>query len=779
MDMIASHHANSNFKGFWKCTNRLNAKPSVPVSVEGVSSPEEIAELFKNHFSVQSPLGSPCRQFEAGFAHGNISTVILAKDVRLAITKMTRGKSPGHDGLSIEHLQHAGYHLPRVLAMLFNLCLSHSYLPPDLVRTLVVPIVKSKTGDVSDKSNYRPISLATIVAKVLDSVLNSYLNKSIKLHDAQFGFRAGLSTESAILSVKHTIRYYTDRRTPVYGCFMDLSKAFDLVSYDILWRKLEEVGLPPELISLFRYWYLNQENRVRWLGKFSEPCRPECGVRQGGLSSPILFSLYINALIEGLSSMHIGCYIDGVCMNNFSYADDMVLLAPSVSALNELLAVCESYAKSHGLNYNTKKTEFMVFKSGTKVPTFVPPIRLNGVALRRAHQFKYLGHVLTEDLNDDADMERERRALSVRANMLARRFSRCTPAVKIALFKAYCTSLYSGSLWVRYTQKAYNALRIQFNNAFRALLRLPRFCSASAMFAEARTDGFNAIWRKKSASLLGRVRGSDSPVEERGATSPGSASSAPLGRRGSCKTSRERVEEPPARSRSRYGTYQNNFKAGRKSSSLMNLCDSGLGRATPPRRAASPGVRTLASPAGPGPGSGPGSLPGAIGKRRNNHSDDNSDASSQHSSIMDYSGPRLYKQPATKSNRGIMLNAVEYCVFPGAVNAEAKRRVLEEIARSESKHFLVLFRDAGCQFRALYSYCPDSEQVTKLYGTGPKHVNDRMFDKFFKYNSGSKCFSQVHTKHLTVTIDAFTIHNSLWQGKKVQLPSKKDMALVI
>lgn len=95
-------------------------------------------------------------------------------------------------------------------------------------------------------------------------------------------------------------------------------------------------------------------------------------------------------------------------------------------------------------------------------------------------------------------------------------------------------------------------------------------------------------------------------------------------------------------------------------------------------------------------------------------------------------GPRLYKQPATKSNRGIMLNAVEYCVFPGVVNKEAKRRVLEEIARSESKHFLILFRDAGCQFRALYSYCPEQEEVCKLYGTGPKQVNDRMFDKFFK-----------------------------------------------
>ncbi|XP_047514587.1 patronin-like isoform X4 [Pieris napi] len=236
---------------------------------------------------------------------------------------------------------------------------------------------------------------------------------------------------------------------------------------------------------------------------------------------------------------------------------------------------------------------------------------------------------------------------------------------------------------------------------------------------------------------------SGSPGEERGVTSPGSASSGPLARRGSCKTSR----------------------------------DSGLGRATPPRRAASPGVRTLGSPSSPA--SGPGSLPGAIGKRRQPAHDDVSDVSSTHSSIVDYSGPRLYKQPATKSNRGIMLNAVEYCVFPGAVNAEAKRRVLEEIARSESKHFLVLFRDAGCQFRALYAYCPDTDHVTKLYGTGPRSVNERMFDKFFKYNSGSKCFSQVHTKHLTVTIDAFTIHNSLWQGKKVQLPSKRDMALVI
>lgn len=95
-------------------------------------------------------------------------------------------------------------------------------------------------------------------------------------------------------------------------------------------------------------------------------------------------------------------------------------------------------------------------------------------------------------------------------------------------------------------------------------------------------------------------------------------------------------------------------------------------------------------------------------------------------------GPKLYKQPATKSNRGIILNAVEYCVFPGVVNRDAKQKVLEKIARSEAKHFLVLFRDAGCQFRALYSYWPENETVHKLYGTGPNQVDEFMFDKFFK-----------------------------------------------
>lgn len=512
MDIIAKHHLNKDFCKFWKSTNKLNHKPTLPVSVEGVHDQGKIADLFRQHFRVQSPLNNETLlpAPDSGTVCSARSVTFTTKQISSIIRNMVRGKSPGHDGLSIEHLQHAGIHLPRVLCMFLNLCISHSYLPEKLMRTTVVPIIKNKTGDSSVLSNYRPISLATIIAKVLDSLLVGQLDKHLKINDAQFGFRPGLSTESAILSLKQTVQYYTARKTPVFACYLDLSKAFDLVSYNVLWDKLQhETGVPREVINLFKFWYANQQNRVRWASSFSAEYRLECGVRQGGLSSPALFNLYMNNLIDELIRTGIGCHIDGVCINNISYADDMVLLSPSIRALRTLINVCESYAETHGLKYNAPKSEFMVFKSGNKCYSTIPPVRLCGRPLKRVASFKYLGHWVSDDLKDNADIERERRSLAVRCGMLAHRFARCTAQVKVTLFKAYCQSFYTCSLWGDFTQRAYSSLRTQYNNTFRVLMGLPRFCSASGMFADAEVDSFSAIMRKRCASLLRRVR--DSP----------------------------------------------------------------------------------------------------------------------------------------------------------------------------------------------------------------------------------------------------------------------------
>ncbi|XP_049696641.2 retrovirus-related Pol polyprotein from type-1 retrotransposable element R2 [Helicoverpa armigera] len=513
MNIIASHHDAKNFSSFWKSTNSLNHRSSLPASVEGVSDPSEIANLFSKAFKVESPLGPSSGGSEVVGGSGDMPIRFTAVEVATVIKSLKRGKSPGHDGLSVEHLRHAGKHLPRVLAMLFSLCVSHSYLPADLLKTIVLPILKNKTGDSSDKGNYRPISLATVIAKVLDGLFDRQLDKHLTLHDAQFGFKPHLSTETAILCLKQTVRYYTSRQTPVYACFLDLSKAFDLVSYDCLWGKLSQVtNLPGDVVNMLKYWYNNQYNYVKWAGVLSDAYRLDCGVRQGGLSSPKLFNLYVNQLICELSNTNIGCSIDGHCVNNISYADDMVLLSPSISALRRLLRICEDYAVTHGLRYNAVKSELMVFKAGNKCYDIVPPVTLAGTPLTRVTQFKYLGHWVTDSLSDDMDLERERRALAVRCNMLARRFARCTKEVKITLFRAYCQSLYTCALWVGYTKSSYNALRVQYNNAFRVMLGLPRFCSASGMFAEAGVPDFHAIMRTRIASLMRRVRDSSNSL---------------------------------------------------------------------------------------------------------------------------------------------------------------------------------------------------------------------------------------------------------------------------
>ncbi|XP_071959896.1 calmodulin-regulated spectrin-associated protein 2-like isoform X2 [Antedon mediterranea] len=136
------------------------------------------------------------------------------------------------------------------------------------------------------------------------------------------------------------------------------------------------------------------------------------------------------------------------------------------------------------------------------------------------------------------------------------------------------------------------------------------------------------------------------------------------------------------------------------------------------------------------------------------------------SSALDYSGPRLYVKPTSKSNRHIITNAIAHCILAGVVNKDQKEKVLQEVAKSDAKHFLILFRDHGLQFRALYSFSPDTEEIFKLYGVGPKHISPNMICGLYKYNSGGKQFAKIPSKTMSVSVDGVTIENRFWQSKK-------------
>ena len=164
-------------------------------------------------------------------------------------------KASGVDGLAAEHFLNADRHIYVYLSLLFNSFLCHGYLPAEFMKTAIVPIIKCKTGNTADKNNYRPIALVTACSKIFEICLLEIIEKYLDTHDHQFGFKKKHLTDIGIFTLKSVIKYYTQRRTPVYSCFLDASKAFDRVNHWKLFNKLIIRKVPLLIVRMLIFWY--------------------------------------------------------------------------------------------------------------------------------------------------------------------------------------------------------------------------------------------------------------------------------------------------------------------------------------------------------------------------------------------------------------------------------------------------------------------------------------------------------------------------------------------
>ncbi|XP_069823591.1 calmodulin-regulated spectrin-associated protein 2 [Dendropsophus ebraccatus] len=164
--------------------------------------------------------------------------------------------------------------------------------------------------------------------------------------------------------------------------------------------------------------------------------------------------------------------------------------------------------------------------------------------------------------------------------------------------------------------------------------------------------------------------------------------------------------------------------------------------------------------------------PGRSGSRNGEKDWENASTTSSVTSATEYTGPKLYKEPSAKSNKYIIQNAISHCCLAGKVNEGQKNKILEEMEKSNANNFLILFRDSGCQFRSVYTYYPEMEEITKLVGIGPRSISRKMIDGLYKYNSDRKQFSHIPAKTMSASVDAVTIHSHLWQAKRPVTPKK-------
>ena len=197
--------------------------------------------------------------------------------------------------------------------------------------------------------------LGTRLALLMTSILGRYnaymINIQFTTSSLQFGFKQGFSCDLCTGLIKNVVGRYCYNDSSVYGCFLDASKAFDRVDHLLLFNKLLHRNLPPAVVRVLLAWYTDQKAGVRWNGSLSNKFSISNGVRQGGVLSPILFTIYIDDLLLQLEQQGIGCYWNHLFAGAVCYADDIALIAPSPSALRHMLKTCSLFASKHSLTH--------------------------------------------------------------------------------------------------------------------------------------------------------------------------------------------------------------------------------------------------------------------------------------------------------------------------------------------------------------------------------------------------------------------------------------------
>ncbi len=506
-DTLAKKLLHNDSKHFWKEIQRINSQhksTSIADTVGGVSGLKNICNMWKEHF--QGLLNSVSR---SDFDHTELDNMYFERftpcHMANVISDLETGKSPGPDSITAEHIKYSDPTVNVLLSIFVNCCIIHGFLPDGLMETFIVPIVKNTKGVISSKDNYRPIAITSVFSKLFEKLILERYGEMLYTTDNQFGYKSHSSSDLCIFTLKQIVDYYKSNGSPTYLCFLDASKAFDRVHHNILFSKLLKRNIPHVIIRLLMFWYITQTFVVKWGGTLSDSFKVTNGVRQGGILSPVLFSVYIDELSGRLSNSKIGCVLNSVYFNHIVYADDTVLLAPSPTALQRLVDICSEYAVAHDLLYNETKTKYMCIKPPTLKDLFIPNVSLNGTYIKKVDSEKYLGYIIRNDCSDNDHIINEMRKTYVRGHMLIRKFKICSEDVKVKLFKTYCSSIYCCALISKYTQSVLKKLHVAFNKIFKSFMNAPKDFSASALFVSVCVDNFPVLRRKLTFSFFDRV----------------------------------------------------------------------------------------------------------------------------------------------------------------------------------------------------------------------------------------------------------------------------------
>ena len=461
--------------------SRINNE--LPNAMDGQSSIGEITDIFTNKYEhlynsvsfnnhelhrlstdINSRIDTGCPNSNHKYSHNHSITV---PEVKKAILKLKNGKKE-ENGLFSNHFINGTDRLIITITLLFNCMLIHGIAPDELLMGTMIPLIKDNRGNKQCSENYRALTIGTSLSKILDIVILNQQSDKLKTSDLQFGFKEKSSTTMCTFMALETIEYYKSKNSNVHVLLLDASKAFDRVNYIKLFNKLLDRGMCPLTVRLLLNMYTKQKLQVKWNNNISHKFDVTNGVRQGGVLSPLLFSVYIDELLEKLKRNGIGCFLGHHYVGALGYADDIMLLCPSVSGLKKMIKICEEYAEEHCILFNGKKSKYLVFGNYKYNPT----VKVNNEVVPRSESAPHLGHMLHTDNTTDELTDHAVREFNKSYYGFISKFESCNTTAKNKLFHQYCCSMYGSQLW-NMTSLKVRMLYTQWRKAHRQVLSVP------------------------------------------------------------------------------------------------------------------------------------------------------------------------------------------------------------------------------------------------------------------------------------------------------------------
>ena len=467
----------NNNRDFWKEASKFKPKKKMmPECIDGKRGSGNIAQLFATKYDTlynSVPFDGNVMEdikccVNERIKEEKCTVDINVKNVVDAIPKLKAGKHDGDKGLVSDHLMHSSEAFQQLLCDFINISFSHGHMAESLATSTIVSIPKDFKGSLINSDNYRGICLCSSIVKLIDIIMLSMCGTSLDTSDLQFAYKPGMSTVMCTTVLKEVVHHYNSNGSDVYMCCLDASKAFDRVRYDKLFQILLDRKFPAVYIKVLMDSYVNQKIKVRWGESASSVFGGINGVRQGGVISPILFTVYMDELITQLKQCKAGCWVAHHYYGALVYADDVNLLCPSGTGLQQMLYVCAEFGLEHCISFNEKKTVCIKFGCND----FKPDVKLNGKSLKWKDSVPHLGNIVHQSLSDEKDIDLKKREFYSQVNRMVSDFGSVNSVIIAELFRKYCNSFYGSQTWDLRTCHV-QGLQRAWNKGVRRVLSIP------------------------------------------------------------------------------------------------------------------------------------------------------------------------------------------------------------------------------------------------------------------------------------------------------------------